>query len=215
METIFINYKREVVYMILFLFCLGLVVFLCVLMLIVILSSVKIKIHQIYNSETKRKELLNKVSLYLLGKIKIFEINVKPKKVKNVSKNKKSKKVLKYIKKDLKVLKYLHIDIEKLKLELKIGTENVVVTSMIATAITSIISYILAKNIKHYKKENYEYKILPIYNKNIIDIYIDCIINVKIVHIMYVIYILIKKRREEKYERTSNRRSYDYSYEQH
>lgn len=58
-----------------------------------------------------------------------------------------------------------------------------------------------------------EFRIIPLYNfGNSIKFNLNCIISVKIVHIIYVIYILLKTRRR-KNERTSNRRSYDYSYE--
>ena len=65
------------------------------------------------------------------------------------------------------------------------------------------------------KKEHYNYTIEPIYqNKNIYKIQFNCIIQVKMVHIINVIYIFLKKGRSDLNERTtSNRRSYGYSYE--
>ncbi len=58
---------------------------------------------------------------------------------------------------------------------------------------------------------------LPIYeDKNRIKLILNCIIQVKLVHIISIIYYVVKKRKEKrKYERASNRRSYDYSYEQY
>ena len=66
-----------------------------------------------------------------------------------------------------------------------------------------------------YKKEKYEYKIKPIFGKqNFLKICIDCIINLKMVHIINIIYILKKKRSVNKYDkRTSDRRAYAYSNE--
>lgn len=54
---------------------------------------------------------------------------------------------------------------------------------------------------------------MPMYRfGNSINLSLNCIINVKMVHIIYVIYILLKKGMI-KNERTSNRGAYDYSYE--
>ena len=62
-----------------------------------------------------------------------------------------------------------------------------------------------------YKKTNF--KIIPLYKYgNAINFRLNCIINVKLVHIIHIIYILSKKGMI-KNERASNRRSYDYSYE--
>ena len=56
------------------------------------------------------------------------------------------------------------------------------------------------------------FSVYPLYNfGNSIKINLNCIIKVKIVHIIYVIYILLRRR--NKNERASNRRAYDYSYE--
>lgn len=89
-----------------------------------------------------------------------------------------------------------------------------ILTSAIITALASIIGIGLARIIEIYNKEKYSYEIYPIYqNKNLIKLDLNCIIKVKMVHIISIIYLIVKKRRVEKSERTSNRMSYDYSYE--
>ena len=84
--------------------------------------------------------------------------------------------------------------------------------------ISTLISFFLkltVKNVNLRNKREYYYKIEPVYNTNIINLRLNCIINVKMVHIINIIYIFLnKKGRSDKYERTSNRRSYDYSNEQ-
>ena len=59
------------------------------------------------------------------------------------------------------------------------------------------------------------YKIEPLYlNHNIYEIKLNCIFEIKMVHIINMIYYFIKKRRGENHEqRTSDRRAYGYSYE--
>ena len=63
--------------------------------------------------------------------------------------------------------------------------------------------------------KNCFYDIKPIYkDKNLYEISLNCIIEVKMVHIINMIYKIVKKRRSDKNERTSNRRAYDNSDEQ-
>ena len=67
------------------------------------------------------------------------------------------------------------------------------------------------------KYQNYIYNIKPIYNnKNLYKINLNCIIEIKMVHIINIIYMLLKKgRKKNECSTTSNRKPYAYSYEQH
>lgn len=114
------------------------------------------------------------------------------------------------------IFKNLKIEILKFKMNLQIGLEDVIITSSLITIISVIVPIILRLTNKYIKNiNNYRYKILPIYgNKNVLKLDLDCIINLKLVHIINIIYIIVKmKRRSDKNERTSNRRSYDYCHE--
>ena len=135
----------------------------------------------------------------------------------NKIKNKKefSEKKNKFIKDKIKkeIIKIItDIKINKLNLKIKIGTENAFFTSMIIPIISSIISIILMKKITNVEKQ--KYIVEPIYlNQNILEILISGIFEMKMIHIINIIYILIKKEGVKKNERTSNRRPYDYGYE--
>ena len=100
-------------------------------------------------------------------------------------------------------------------MNLQLGIEDVALNSILIAVISSFISIILrltVKDIKNYN--NYFYEILPIYGKrNIIKLNLNCIINLKLVHIINIIYLVNKEGRSDKYVRTSNRRSYDYCHE--
>lgn len=114
------------------------------------------------------------------------------------------------------IFKNLKIEILKFKMNLQIGLEDVIITSSLITIISVIVPIILRLTNKYIKNiNNYRYKILPIYgNKNVLKLDLNCIINLKLVHIINIIYIIVKmKRRSDKNERTSNRRSYDYCHE--
>lgn len=85
---------------------------------------------------------------------------------------------------------------------------------------TSILTNTIKRKVKRLQKinkieKNYKYQITPIFqNKNLYKINLNCIIQLKMVHIINVIYIFSKKGRSDKNERTaSNRKSYGYSYE--
>ena len=201
--------------------------FLVLLITVVILSTISFRIEKFkasnYNEYGKLK-IDYKVffELLFLNKLKIFSIKID----KGVADKLKVKDKLKNIdfqqaktnmpsKKDFKeIIKKLQIKIDKLNLKLDIGTIDIILTSTIITVLASTIGIVLARMIKKYDKERYNYEIHPIYqDKNIIKLDLNCIIKVKMVHIISIIYLLVKKRRVEENERTSNRRSYDYSYE--
>ena len=163
---------------------------------------------------------LNKQKLasqYIKEKIKVEEKNIEVKKIvkdikENVLKNRNERtKIIKQIKKTQVLL-------EKLDLGVKVGTEDVVLTSYLVGVISIIIANILPHLVQAKKqtseqlRSKYKYEVMPIYkNKTLYKINLDCIISAKLVHIIYVIYLI--KRSVDKNERTSNRESYEYSYE--
>ena len=116
---------------------------------------------------------------------------------------------------DIKTLGKLHIIISKLKLKASLGFESPILTAFTISFISSAIAIALPHLIKKWEKERYVYVIQPIYqNKNLYKIKLNCIIKLKVVNIINVIYIFIKKGKSDKNERTaSNRKPYAYSHE--
>lgn len=184
------------------------------------------------------------IGIYFFNKIRIIKLTVNEKKIKKLQDSKFIKtmcsvdfgKVTKKIEKKIQdrviqdyksfnilnfikvLLKELKLEILKFNLSFKFGVSDVMVTTYTVPIISTLISFILKLTVKDInlknKRKDYYYKIEPVYNKNIINLRLNCIINVKIVHIINIIYIfLIKKRRSDKYERASYRRSYGYSHE--
>lgn len=112
----------------------------------------------------------------------------------------------------LKFIKNLKIKLTKADIKIDIGTENAALTAILVPFICTILSMIYSKNTK--KAENKIYHVNPVYtNENLINIIISGIFEIKMIHIINIIYILSKKEGVGKDERTSNRRTYDYSYE--
>ena len=106
------------------------------------------------------------------------------------------------------------IFIEKLNIIGTLGLEDAAYTAYLVTFINTIISIIISKRMYHYSKRKYNYSIEPSYiNQNVVNLELNCIISIKIVNIISIIFNTLKKGRVKKYERTSNRRTYAYSHE--
>lgn len=206
------------------------ITFISITILAVLLSTFSIRIEKL---EISNCNSINKLTynfeiyfeLLILNKFKIFSLKINKEKIKQLNskvkfKNKMQNMNFKKIKQDFpkiklrNILKKLNINIPKFNLKFELGTEDVIITSALIAIISSALGIFLAKVIKSFNKEKYSYEIKPIYhNKNLINLYLNCIIKVKVVHIISIIYLLLRKRRVESNERTSNRRAYDYSYE--
>lgn len=211
-------------------------IFLLLLVTIFILSTIKIEIKN-FKIANKEKSKINeidkvnetnrikdkyeiKVGLYFLKKIPILWIKLDNKKIKQISNSNKLKEInLKKIENKIPNSREIiaiiknSIKLNKLKLRIDLGTEDAILTSYIIAFIASIIGVILPHIIENDNMEKYSYIVNPIYqNRNEYHISIDSIISIKIVHIIYSMLNFTKKGRE-KYERTSNRRSYAYRYE--
>ena len=105
---------------------------------------------------------------------------------------------------------------EELDLNIEMGAENPVATAFLVAGIASGLSILLGSKVRQENSRKYRYKITPMYiQRNFFKMQLNCIIAVKMVHIMNMIYLLLKKRSGKKYDRTSNRRSYGYGDEQY
>lgn len=186
-----------------------------VIFVLIISSTVKIEINEkLIDSYKKLKELKYLISIKPFNKINLISFKISNDRIG------KSSKIIKRGYRDIiriikDVFRSKRIKVENLRLNIKLGTEDAALTSYIVVIISSIISIFLAKEIEEFSHDKYEYQIVPVYaDKNILKLSINCIISIKLVHIIYMIYVLMRKD-DEKYGRTSNRRTYDNSYEQH
>lgn len=212
--------------MILVLFLLGFLILIFLILFLILLSNLEINFEEIdisnVNRNVKKQNKFKLVfKLYLFDKIPIFKIKIDEKRLSKFNIKEKIKKInilevkkeFKFDKNMLSILKKVEIKIKKFNLMLDIGTQDAVITSFIVFFVSTLISIILGICIKKYDGEKYQYIITPHYtDKNIYKIRLDCIINVKMAHIIYMIFLILKKRGVDKNERASNRRSYDYSY---
>ena len=220
--------------MILFFIILAILFFLSSFVLLLCLSDLEIEINKLHFDSNNKKEhkledYLFYIRLKILDKITWLKIEIDKNKIKTIENSKLFKsnflskineydKIIEIIlnnkeeifkKSNTEYIKELNICIKKLDLYLELCISNSTFTSFLVATIASIISIILARNIKKYDRNKYNYIIMPKYEyKSSIKLKLNCIINIKVVHIINVLCMLIKKRREKYDERTSNRRSY-------
>lgn len=211
--------------MILVFFVLGFIILISSLLVILMLSTITIEIRnlEIENKKFKEDERVKgkyevEISLNLLKSIKYFKIILNNKKIRKISDSVALKKNnLKKLEKSKLIRLNIFFIIKKiklkyLKLSINLGTEDAILTSYLVAIIASFIGIIIPHVLDENKKRC-KYIVKPIYqNRNLYYIKLDSIIQIKIVHIIYSILILNKKERE-KHDRTSNRRTYGYSYE--
>lgn len=211
--------------MILVLFLFGLIILIGITAILIIASTLHIQIKNlsISNMQTKNNNKYAIIfSIYFANKIKYIWFNLNSKRAKKIYSKvqlekidlKKFKKVFKLS--DLKELTKLHLKISDLNLEMNIGTKSPLVTSFLVVTISNSISLLLPHLVNNLKDNRYFYNIKPLYyNKELYKINLDCIIEIKMVHIINVIYYIFLKKGRRKNERstTSNRKSYAYSHE--
>lgn len=211
--------------MILVLFLFGLIILIGITAILIIASTLHIQIKNlsISNMQTKNNNKYAIIfSIYFANKIKYIWFNLNSKRAKKIYSKVQLEKIdLKKFKKvfklgDLKELTKLHLKISDLNLDMNIGTKSPLVTSFLVVTISNAISLLLPHLVNNLKDNRYFYNIKPLYyNKELYKINLDCIIEIKMVHIINVIYYIFLKKGRRKNERstTSNRKSYAYSHE--
>ena len=162
--------------------------------------------------------------VYTLGFIPILKIKLNSKKIINNQKLQEKIKQQKTkiienkanVDKELiKSLKNIKTEIKEINLKISIGTENAALTAFTIPVISTFIAIFLSKQIKKYNAKQV-FLVEPVYlDKNLLNIEISSIFQIKMIHIINTICIVNKKRKGDKNERTSNRRPYDYGYEQY
>lgn len=204
----------------LFIFLLVFMIFICIL----IFSKIRIEIINFRFTSMNKKHLNENykiiIKLRIFNKFTIFKIILTKNKLKNLNLKQDAKiirtKIIenknKIDKRAFKIIKNIKIIIKRLNLSIDIGTEDASLTALLVAIISSITGVIFRKSIIDSKKQIF--KIVPVYvNKNLININVSGIFEIKMIHIINIIYVLNKKEGVKKNERTSNRRTYDYSYE--
>jgi len=203
------------------------VLIILILILVITFSKIKIEIVNFrFSSKTNRHTNTDykiKLGIYILGKIPIFKLTFTKVKLEKMKLKEKVKRLdiprmrdieINFDKKLLKLIKHINIKTKKIDLYIELGTENASFTAIIVPIISTVISILLKNTMRDFN--NQKFKINPIFtNQNFINIAVLGIFEMKMYHIINIIYFLNKKVRKgvKKHDRTSDRRTYGYSYE--
>ena len=206
-----------------------LLIFLC-LALVVLTSKLDIRIINLIIDSQSIKHLNDRyeiiIRLKIFGNIPILKFTINKNTLRKIQKSWKMNEKVKQLEKDIlqnkdkfdmQMIKGLKefskgIYVDDLELEIEVGTKNAFLTSILVAFFSSILAISFSRI--QLKENNIVYKIEPVYrNENSIKIEISGIFQIKVIHIINIIYVLNKKGGRKNHERTSNRRSYDYSYE--
>ena len=153
------------------------------------------------------------IKLVLFNKIPIFNLNFNSLKItlrESIDKIEKLTNV-KNRKINFKTLNNYKIEVKNLDLRVLIGTEDAAFTAILVGIVSSLFSIYIRKLLK--QNDNNYWRITPIYqNNNLLKINLNCIISLKIIHIIYTVFNL---KEEKKNDGTSNTGNYVHSYEKH
>ena len=189
-------------------------VFIVIIILVIAIHTSKIGVEivnlRIDTQNIKKINEESKIYVYLIifNKLKLLKKNVKDLsfKIKNKELDIKILKN-KNIELDYKELfQKVKINIKKIDMTVELGTENAAFTAILVGIISSVLGIVIRKP---------KYEIMPIYeNKNLFKLRLNGIFTIYLMHYIYN-QIFRKKRRVDKNERTSNRKSYDNCYGQY
>ena len=182
-----------------------------ILFIIIAIHTSKVEIEIVnlqINTQLPQNQKINKdskvyVYLLLFNHLKLLKKDIN---FKNIKLQNRDIDIKLFKNKDFKInYKELlkNIKIKKINLILKVGTENAALTAILVGIVSSIIGMIIKKP---------KYQIIPIYSgENLINIRLDGIFTIYLMH--YIYSLILNKKRRDKNERASNRKSYDNCYE--
>ena len=189
--------------MVLVLFLCGILFLIILLCIILILSNIKIKID---NLELMSGKKINhnykaEISLELFGKIKWINLKLNEKKIKRIFTKMHFDKIdIKELEKNLKLVDIKEVfnikpKISYMDLKLKIGVDEVIITTYLVPIISTFLSILLPYVVEKENKNKVKYKIEPVYNQNFYFIQLNISFNIKILNVLNCAYKLYKNRK--------------------
>lgn len=191
-----------------------LVLFLCIIIMIamliiigILVSTVRIQItdFEVSNVEKVTAKYKVNISALILDKVKWISLNFDKKKIQRMSKKiHLEKKDIQKLEKDMQIEDIKEIinikpKISLLRLNVKLGVEDVVITSYIVPIICTILAVILPYMTIEAERKNINYKIDPMYNNgNIYYVKLDTVLEIKVINILNAVYRIYKSRKLNK-----------------
>ena len=191
-------------------------IFLIIINIMIFFTEIKTQVEEFkFDSQNKETNKSFKViiKLNIFKKINYFKFTINNDKIKSYNAKQSFDIIFKDVfkgeknKKNLKNKK--QIKIEKLNLNIDVGTEDAALTAIITGIVSIIISFLIGQNVKSGNDINWN--INSIYNSNLLKLELNCIISIKLIHIINRIYVTRKEG--DKNVRTSNRKNLKYIYE--
>lgn len=181
-----------------------------ILAILILTSKIKINMQYLNKDENSFKiRFKMKFGFYLFGFFKIIGITLTEKGIhflffriayQTLKIEKDSVKFLKEISL-AKILKSLNVKLNTLNLQLKIGSEDMLVTVFLVFAISTLLSILFAKNQNHINIKNTYYKIIPVYNMNSLSFQLSTQISIKTFNIIRT---WMSKNKFMKYKKENN-----------
>lgn len=206
------------------LFCTVLIIVTLFLFLIILSTlSIEIKNYMIsnFNRDTLNNNCKNKddikseykinISLKLLDKFKFLNLKLNEEKIKKISfkmhlDNIDIKKIEKEIGiSDMKEIIQIKPKISYLDLKMKIGTDDVLITSYLVPIICIVLSLLLPILVEKDNLNKISYSVNPIYNRgNVYDIRLETEIKIKMIRSLNAIYRIYKQRGNKRKEKRNS-----------
>ena len=203
-------------YIVLVLF-LGLLFFLLLLAVFFILfSTIKIKIEnwKVSNIEKSEKKYKITISLHLFHKIKWFSIKLDNNKMQKIFYKMHLEKIdIKQLEKDfqfsdIKEIIQIKPKIAELDLRIRVGIEDILLTTYLVPILATILSILLSTSAKEKNMQKIQYEVKPIYeNRNVYEISLNTLLEIKLLNLLnstYKIYVR-RKSKKNKMEKKENK----------
>lgn len=201
--------------MILVLFLCSILFFIILLSIFVILSNIKIKINnlEIMSGKKINHNYKAEISLELFGKIKWIKLKLNERKIRKFYTKMHLEKIdIKELEKNLKIVDIKEIfnikpKISYMNMKLKIGVDEVLITTYLVPIISTFLSILLPYAVENENINKVKYKIEPVYNQNFYLMQLDISFYIKIVNVLNCAYKIYKnqKGRSQKNEKIENK----------
>lgn len=177
------------------------------ILIFTIISTIRISINEFEttNLTTAKLRYQLKISFYIFNKIKWFSFKLNNRKINKIFRKMHLDNLdIKQLEKDIRlsdVDEILKIKpyISYMNLDLKLGIDDVILTTYLVPIVSTIIAIILPYMSQKSDTNSIHYKIEPIYNmKNKYYIKLNIVLNVKIVNLLNCIYKIYRSKKIDK-----------------
>lgn len=191
--------------MILVLFFCVIVILVMLIVILLLLSTIRVKVKDFELSNKKHIEPNYEIiiSLILLNKLKWISIRLNNAKMRKMYTKMHLERIdIKELEKNIKpsdIREIINIKpkLTHLNLKLKLGIEDVILTSYIVPIFCTFICIVLPHVTEKKNIGNIKYKIEPVYNQNMYHIKLGTIIEIKMINVLNSVYKIYKSKKEK------------------